>query len=109
MFMKEQLYLLKTSINESNVNKPVEKAKIIEFLQHRNQNLVEENTSKITIIKILAENQISHNFSNFSKSTLFEKLTKGDSKFREKRSQQRKHLKIDLTCNIRYFGKQLSC
>ena len=107
MFMKEQLYLLKTSINESNVNKPVEKAKIIEFLQHRNQNLVEENTSKITIIKILAENQISHN--SRSKSTLFEKLTKGDCKFREKRSQQRKHLKIDLTCNIRYFGKQLSC
>ena len=40
-----------------HVNASVENTKIIELLQQQNQNLVEENASKSTIIKILAENQ----------------------------------------------------
>ena len=100
MCMKERLYLLKTSINQTNANESAENAKMIQLLQQQNQNLVEENASKNTIIKILAENQISDNPK--SKSTAFKKFTKVDNKFRQKRSQQRKHKKIDLNCSNRY-------
>ena len=54
-FMKEQLYFLKASVDESNASEATENAKIIEPLQQQNQNLVKENASKNTIIKILAE------------------------------------------------------
>lgn len=52
-------------------------------LQQKNLNFVEENSSKNTILKILAENQISDN--PVSKSTTFEKFATVDSKFRQKR------------------------
>ena len=78
MCMKERLYLLKTSINQTNANESAENAKMIQPLQQQNQNLVEENASKNTIIKILAENQISDNPK--SKSTAFKKFTKVDKK-----------------------------
>ena len=50
---------------------------------------MEENASKNTILKILAENQMSDN--PRSKLTAFEKFTTVDSKFRQKRSQRGKH------------------
>ena len=59
--IKEQLYVIKKSIsdikNEETVN---ENAKLIEYLQKANQKLEQENDSKTTIIKILAENNTSN-------------------------------------------------
>ena len=61
LFMKEQLYVIKKSIsdikNEEAVN---ENVKLIEHLQKANEKLEQENGSKTTIIKILAENKTSN-------------------------------------------------
>ena len=61
LFIKEKLYVIKKSIrdikNEETVN---ENAKLIEYLQKANQKLEQENDSKTTIIKMLAENNTSN-------------------------------------------------
>ena len=60
----------------------------------QNQNLMQENTSKSTIIKILAE---KHTFDNsISKSTVSKEFKTVNSKFQLKKSQSRKHRKVDL-------------
>ena len=61
LFIKEQLYVTKKPIsdikNEETVN---ENVKLIEYLQKANQQLEQENDSKTTKIKILAENKTSN-------------------------------------------------
>ena len=82
MFMNYQFCLLKNSSSEQNVCVSAENTKVIEFLQQQNQNLIQENASKNTIIKILAEN---HTFDNSnSKSTVSIEFTMGDSKFQNR-------------------------
>ena len=82
MFMKDQFCLLKNSNSEQNVCESAENTKVIELLQQQNQNLIQENASKNTIIKILAEN---HTFDNSnSKSTVSIEFTMGDSKFQNR-------------------------
>ena len=60
MFTKEQCYLIKKSLCEiDNQSKPQRNKKFIELLQQQNQNnnLVEKNKSKTTIIQMLVEIQ----------------------------------------------------
>ena len=61
LFIKEQLYVIKTSIsdikNEETVNENVQ---LIEHLHKANKKLEQENDSETTTIKILAENKISN-------------------------------------------------
>ena len=67
------------------------------ILQQQNQNLIQENASKNTIIKILAE---KHTFDNSnSKSAVSEDFTTVN---RKKSSRPRKHKKVDLNCSNRY-------
>ena len=100
MFIKDQFCLLKNSYSEQNVCVSAENTKVIELLQQQNQNLIQENASKNTIINILAE---KHSFDNSdSKSTVSEEFTKVNSKFRQKKSRPRKHKKVDLNCSNRY-------
>ena len=82
MFIKDQFCLLKNSNSEQNVCESAENTKVIELLQQQNQNLIQENASKNTIIKIFAEKHIFDN-SN-SKSTVSEDFTTVNSKFRQK-------------------------
>ena len=83
MFMKDQFCLIKMSNSEQNVYVSTENTKVIELLQQQNQNLIQENASKNTIIKILAE---KHTFDNSnSKSTVSEDFTMVNSKFRQKK------------------------
>ena len=73
MFMKDQFRLLKNSNSEENICESAENTKVIELLQHQNQNLIQENASKNTIIKVLAE---KHTFDKSnSKSTVSEDFT----------------------------------
>ena len=68
----------------------------------QNQNLMQENTSKSTIIKILAE---KHTFDNsISKSTVSKESKTVNSKFQLKKSQSRKHRKVDLNIVRRRNG-----
>ena len=61
LFIKEQLYVIKKAISDIKKEESVnENAKLIEYLQKANQNLDQENDSKTTIIKILAENNTSN-------------------------------------------------
>ena len=61
LFIKEQLYVIKRTIGDIKKEESVnENAKLIEYLQKANQNLDQENDSKTTIIKILAENNTSN-------------------------------------------------
>ena len=61
LFIKEQLYVIKKTIGDIKKEESVnENAKLIEYLQKANQNLDQENDSKTTIIKILAENNTSN-------------------------------------------------
>ena len=61
LFIKEQLYVIKKTISDIKKEESVnENAKLIEYLQKANQNLDQENDSKTTIIKILAENNTSN-------------------------------------------------
>ena len=79
MSMKDQFCLLKNSNSEQNVCMPAENMKVIELLQQQNQNLIQENAFKNTIIKILVEN---HTFNNSnSKSKVSEEFTMVNSKF----------------------------
>ena len=55
------------------MNESVENPEVIELLQHKNQNLNEDNASKTSIATIISQNKIS-NISR-SKSTAFEKST----------------------------------
>ena len=55
MFMKYQFCLLKNSNSEQNVCVSAENTNVIELLIQQNQNLIQGNASKNTIIKILAE------------------------------------------------------
>ena len=97
MFMKDQFCLLKNSNSEQNVCESAENTKVIELLQQQNQNLIQENASKNTIIKILAE---KHTFDNSnSKSAVSEDFTTVN---RKKSSRPRKHKKVDLNCSNRY-------
>ena len=60
MFTKEQCYLIKKSLCDiDNQSKPQRNKKFIELLQQQNQNnnLVEKNKSKTTIIQMLIEIQ----------------------------------------------------
>ena len=60
MFTKEQCYLIKKSLCEiDNQSKPQRNKEFIELLQQQNQNnnLVEKNKSKTTIIQMLVEIQ----------------------------------------------------
>ena len=83
MFIKDQFHLLKYSNSKQNVCETAENKKVIELLQQQNQNLIQENASKNTIIKILAE---KHTFDNSnSKSTISEDFTTLNSIFREKK------------------------
>ena len=51
MFLKEQMYLTKTSLTEiDNESEPQRNKEFTELLQQQNKNLVEENKSKTTII-----------------------------------------------------------
>ena len=79
MSMKDQFCLLKNSNSEQNLCMPAENMKVIELLQQQNQNLIQENTFKNTIIKILVENH-TFNTSN-SKSKVSEEFTMVNSKF----------------------------
>ena len=58
LFIKEELYAIKKSIsdikNEKRIN---ENVNLIEYLQEANEKLEQENDSKTTMIKILAENK----------------------------------------------------
>ena len=78
-----------------------ENTKVIELLQQQIQNLIQENASKNTIIKILIEN---HTFDKSnSKLTVSKEFTTVNGKFRQKRSRPRKHKKeVDLNCSNRY-------
>ena len=61
LFIKEQLYVIKKSISDIKNDETVnENAKLIEYLQKANQKLEQENDSKTTIIKMLAENNTSN-------------------------------------------------
>ena len=71
--MKDQFRLLKNSNSEQNVCESTENTKVIELLQLQNQNLIQQNVSKNTIIKILAEKCTFDN-SN-SKSAVSEDFT----------------------------------
>ena len=63
--------------------------KSLNFFIKINQNLIQENASKNTIIKFLAE---KHTFDNSnSKSTVSEEFTTVHSKFRQKKSRLKKH------------------
>ena len=101
MFVKDKFYLLKNSNSEQNVCVSAEKTKVTELLQQQIQNLIQENASKNTIIKILVEN---HTFDNSnSKLTVSEEFTTVNSKFRHKRSRPRKHKEeVDLNWSNRY-------
>ena len=58
LFIKEQFYVIKKSISDIKKEETTnENVKLIHYLQKRNEELEEENDSKITIIKILAENK----------------------------------------------------
>ena len=82
MFMKDQFRLLKNSNSEQNICESAENTKIIELLKQQNQNLIQENASKNTLIKILAA---KHTFDNSNlKSTVYEELKTINSKFRQK-------------------------
>ena len=74
LFTKQQLYVIKKSIsdikNEETVNESV---KLIEHLQKANEKLEQENDSKTTIIKILAENKTSNNQRHINTEQLVEK------------------------------------
>ena len=97
MFIKDQFCLLKYSSSKKNVCESAENTKVIELLQQQNQNLIQENASKNTIIKILAE---KHTFDNSnSKSAVSEDFTTVN---RKKSSRPRKHKKVDLNCSNRY-------
>ena len=51
MFLKEPMYLTKTSLTEiDNESEPQRNKEFTELLQQQNKNLVEENKSKTTII-----------------------------------------------------------
>ena len=92
MFMKDQFRLLKNSNSEQNV---------IELFQQQNQNLIPENVSKNTIIKILSDN------SN-SKSTVSDNFTTVTSILRQKKSPPRKHKKVDLNYSDRYETRYIT-
>ena len=77
-----------------------ENKKVIKLLQQQKQNLIEENGSINTIIKILVQNHTCDN-SN-SKSTVSEEFTTVNNKFRQKTFPPKKHKKYDLNCNNRY-------
>ena len=78
-----------------------ENTKLIELLQEQNQNLIQENTSKNTIIKIIVEN---HAFDNSnSKLTVSEEFVTVNNK----RSRPSKHKKVDLNCSNRYETKYI--
>ena len=58
LFIKEQFYVIKKSISDIKKEETTnENVKLIHYLQKRNEELEEENDSKTTIIKILAENK----------------------------------------------------
>ena len=58
LFIKEQFYVIKKSISDiKNEETTNENVKLIEYLQKTNEKLEQENDSKTTIIKILAENK----------------------------------------------------
>ena len=73
-----------------------ENTKLIELFQEQNQNLMQENASKNTIIKIIVENHAFNN-SNSKLAVSEEFLTVNN-----KRSRPRKHEKVDLNCSNRY-------
>ena len=61
LFIKEQFYIIKKSISDIKSEETVkENPKLFEYLQKVNQKLEQENDSKTTIIKILAENNTSN-------------------------------------------------
>ena len=98
--MKDQFCLLKNSNSEQNVCVSAENTNVIELLIQQNQNLIQENASRNTIIKILTT---IHTFNNSnSKATVPEEFTTVNSKFRQIRSRPRKHKKVDLNCSNRY-------
>ena len=79
-----------------------ENTKLTELLQEQNQNLIQENTSKNTIIKIIVEN---HAFDNSnSKLTVSEEFVTVNNK----RSRPSKHKKVDLNCSNRYETKYIT-
>ena len=82
MFMKDQFCLLKNSNSEQDICELAENTKVIVLLKQQNQNLIQENASKNTLIKILAAKHTFHN-SNL-KSTVYEELKTVNSKFRQK-------------------------
>ena len=61
LFIKEHLHVIKKSISDIKNQEMVnENVKLIEHLQKANEKLEQENDSKTTIIKILAENKTSN-------------------------------------------------
>ena len=77
-----------------------ENTKVIELLQQQIQNLIQENASKNTIIKILIEN---HTFDKSnSKLTVSKEFTTVNGKFRQKNLGQGNKKEVDLNCSNRY-------
>ena len=79
MFTRDQFCLLKNSNSEQNVCVSSESRKVIKLLQQQNQNLIQQNALKNTIIKLLLE---SHTFENSNlKSKVPEEFLTGNCKF----------------------------
>ena len=105
--MKEELYLLKNSISQINSNTDATENGITEttdFFPKENKFLLQENASKNTIIKILAENQeYTNNTKEIDSSDSF-KTVKGTFK---KIAASQKHRTLSAAFDMILFTQQM--
>jgi len=74
--MKEQFYVFKKKIEDSNINTSVnENEKLIELMRKQNENLIQDNASKNKIIELLINNQHLLNKSVFENNITSQKTT----------------------------------
>ena len=107
LLMKEELYLLKKSISQINSNTDATENGITEttdFFPKENEFLLQENASKNTIIKILAENQEHTNNTKEIDSSDSFKTVKGTFK---KIAASQKHRTLSAAFDMILFTQQM--